>query len=197
MSVLLSASVIQERTGYTAFSIPSIAPDDSWTPTSVTRQDTLDKESRRVRAFLDRIVQTSLPINELSDAARIWEDSFHPVSNCLLMNRRSDLVRMLGCLHSLGIPAKDLEAHIPDDPPESNQARWKSTRTWLDTLGLTIHKKNRLPLSTSRLNAANRVGLILRSSTSHELGYQQTLNRALFVTSVWLSTFRKGEVTRI
>jgi len=81
--------------------------------------------------------------------------------------------------------------HIPDDQLEGNHARWESTKSWLGTLGIAIHKKSRLPLSASRLNADNRVGLILRASTSHELGYQQTLNRALFVTAVWLSAIKQ------
>lgn len=191
VSVLLSASAIQEKTGYTAFSIPTTAPDDFWVFSKVARQDTLDKESKRVRAFLERIDQANLSTDELGYAAQIWEDSFHPNSNCLLINKRSDLERVLACLRSVGIPTDDFEVHIPDDQLESNHARWESTRSWLGTFGLAIHKKNRLPLSASRLNADNRVGLILRASTAHELGYQQTLNRALFVTTVWLSTIKK------
>lgn len=191
LSVLLSASAIQEKTGYTAFSIPTTAPDDLWTFSKGARQDTLDKESRRVRAFLERIVQASLPADELGDAARIWECSFHPNSSCLLINKRSDLERLLACLNSFGIPTGDFEVHIPDDLLESDHARWESTKSWLGTLGLTIHEKNHLPLSASKLDADNRVGLILRASTAHELGYQQTLNRALFVSTVWLSAIKK------
>ena len=191
LSVLLSASAIQEKTGYTAFSIPTAAPDDLWTFSKGARQDTLDKESRRVRAFLERIVQASLPADELGDAARIWECSFHPNSSCLLISKRSDLERLLACLNSIGIPTGDFEVHIPDDLLESDHARWESTKSWLGTLGLTIHKKSRLPLSASKLDADNRVGLILRASTAHELGYQQTLNRALFVTTVWLSNIKQ------
>lgn len=189
--VLLTASAIQEKTGFTAFSIPTTASDDFWTFSKGVRQGTLDKESRRVRAFLERIVQASLPADELGDAARIWECSFHPNSNCLLLNKRSDLERLLTCMKSVGIPTNDFEVHIPDDQLEGNHARWESTKSWLGTLGIAIHKKSRLPLSASRLNADNRVGLILRASTSHELGYQQTLNRALFVTAVWLSAIKQ------
>lgn len=187
VSVLLSASAIQEKTGYTAFSIPTIAPDDFWTFNKVARQDTLDKESRRVRAFLDKITHANLLATELRDAVDIWERSFHPSSNCLLINKRSDLEHLLACLKLIGIPTKDFELHVPDDLLETNHRHWESTKSWLSTLGLAIHKKNRLPLSFSKINADNRVGLILRASTSHELGYQQTLNRALFVLSIWLS----------
>lgn len=187
VSVLLSASAIQEKTGYTAFSIPTFAPDDFWTFSKVTRQDTLDKESRRVRSFLDKITDANLLTPEVSGAVIIWERSFHPSSNCLLINKRSDLDRLLACLKLFGIPTKDFELHVPDDLLENNHGNWESTKSWLSTLGLALHNKNRLPLSFSKINADNRVGLILRASTSHELGYQQTLNRALFVLSIWLS----------
>lgn len=123
VSVLLSASAIQEKTGYAAFSIPATTPDDFWTISKGIRQDRLDKESRRVRAFLERIVQASLPSDELADAVRIWEYSFHPNSNCLLINKRSDMERLLACLKSIGIPTNDFEVHIPDDQLESNHAR--------------------------------------------------------------------------
>lgn len=186
VSVLLSASEIQEKTGYDAFSIPVTDQDDFWVFSKGSRQDTLDKESRRVRAFLGRIDQTN-QLN-LSDAADIWEDSFYPHSNCLLINKRSDLERLLDCLRSVGIPAEDFEAHIPDDLAEIDHARWESTQNWLKSLGLSVHKKDRLPLSASRRNSDNRVGLILRASTSHELGYQRTLNRALFILAVWSKT---------
>lgn len=185
VSVLLSASEIQEKTGYDAFSIPATDQDDFWVFSKGSRQDTLDKESRRVRAFLERIDQTNQL--DLSDAADIWEDSFHPHSNCLLINKRSDLERLLDCLRSVGIPAEDFEAHIPYDLVEIDHARWDSTQSGLKSLGLSVHKKDRLPLSASRRNADNRIGLILRASTSHELGYQRTLNRVLFITAVWLN----------
>jgi len=187
VSVLLSASAIQEKTGYTAFSIPTFAPDNFWTFSKVKRQDTLDKESRRVRSFLDRISDANLLTPEVSGAMEIWERSFHSSSNCLLINKRSDLDQLLACLKLFGIPSKDFELHVPDDLVENNHGHWESTKNWLSTLGLAIHNKNRLPLSFSKINADNRVGLILRASTSHELGYQQTLNRALFVLSIWLS----------
>lgn len=183
VSILLSASKIQEKTGYGAFAIPVSDQDDFWIFSRGSRQSTLDKESKRVRAFFERIDQTT-QLN-LSDAACIWENSFYPHSNCLLINKRSDLKRLLDCFRSVGIPAEDFEAQLPDDLVESDHARWGSTQNWLKSLGLSVHMKNRLPLSASKRNADNRVGLILRASTSHELGYQQTLDRALFILAVW------------
>ncbi|OIR08988.1 phage integrase family protein [mine drainage metagenome] len=192
VSVLLSASAIQEETGYAAFSIPARAPDDFWIFNKGARQDTLDKESRRVRAFLERMDQANLSVDELGDVARIWANSFHPSSSCLLINKRNDLERLLACMKTIGIPSDNFEVHIPNDQIENNPAQWELTQSWLGTRGLSVYRRDRLPLSASKLNAENRVGLILRASASHELGYQQTLNRALFVTSIWLSVFKNG-----
>lgn len=188
VSILLSASAIQEKTGYDAFSIPAANEDDFWVFSKGTRQDTLDKESRRVRAFLERIDQPHQLGDALSDAANIWEDSFNPHANCLLISKRSELERLLDRLGAVGIPAENFEVQIPNDLFESEHARWESTKRWLKSRGLSIHKKNHLPLSASRLNSGNRIGLILRASSSHELGYQRTLNRALFILAVWSRT---------
>lgn len=185
VSILLSASAIQEKTGYDAFSIPAANEDDFWVFSKGARQDTLDKESRRVRAFLERIDQPHQLGDALSDVAEIWEDSFNPHANCLLISKRSEFERLLDCLGAVGIPAENFEVQIPKDLVESVHARWESTQRWLKSLGLSIHMKDRLPLSASRRNSDNRVGLILRASTSHELGYQQTLNRVLFILAVW------------
>lgn len=185
-SVLLSASTLQERTGFTGFAIPQTKSDDYWIPNTVQRQESLDKESKRVRRFLEIIRNTPLDTSEFNSAIQIWQGAYHPHLNYLVINKRSELVQLLDALTKFGIPAKDFEALIPEAQNEDEREILASVEQWLSSQGLPVHRKKRMPHSSSKFNPYNRIGLMLRASKSHQLGYQRTLNRALFITSVWL-----------
>ena len=185
-SALLSASILQERTGYTDFSVPQAKSDDYWLPNSAERYKSLEKESKRVRSFLEIIGNSPLGTPHLAAISQIWLDAYHPHLKYLLINKRSDLAQLLAALKTLGIPAKDLEALIPDVKTVDERAIWASVEQWLLLQGLSVCRKKRMPSGSSKYSPDNRIGLMLRASESHQLGYQRTLNRALFVVSVWL-----------
>ncbi len=185
-SALLSASILQERTGYTDFSAPQAKSDDYWLPNSAERYKSLKKESKRVHGFLGIIVNNPLCTPYLTAISQIWLDAYHPHLKYLLINRRSDLTQLLAALKALGIPAKDLEVLIPDVVLQDEHAIWALVEQWLLLQGLSVCRRKRMPSDSSKDSADNRIGLMLRASESHQLGYQRTLNRALFVASVWL-----------
>ena len=194
VSALLSAANLQERTGFADFSIPQKKPGDHWVAITLPRYESLEKESSRVRHFLESIGQQTVNVEQLHIASKIWLDTFHPQSTSLLINTRSELNSLLGALKLLGIPNANFEVLIPEDQKEGDQEMWLAIETELSSQGLSVHPPKRLMLSASRFRSDNRVGLILRASKSHPLGYQHTLNRALFITSVWL---RLSEQTKI
>ena len=185
-SVLLSASTLQERTGFTGFAIPQAKSDDYWLPSALERQESLEKESKRVRRFLETIGNTPLDTSEFDAASQIWQNAYHPHLKYLLINRRSELIQLLDALKAFGIPAKDFEALIPEVQEEDERAILASVEQWLLSQGLLARRKKRMPNGSSKFSPYNRIGLMLRASQSHQLGYQRTLNRALFITSIWL-----------
>jgi hypothetical protein len=185
--VLLDATLLQESTGFTDFSLPQIKPDDYWTHKTTSRSESLEKESQRIRRFLLQIDQATPNTEQLRIACKIWHGAYHPHSKSLLINTRSELSQLLDALKSLGIPAENFEVLIPDVQKEEERRVWLSIEKELSSLGLSVSRKERLPVSSSKFLYGNRVGLILRASKSHTLGYQRTLNRAFFITSVWLN----------
>ena len=191
-SALLSASILQEQTGFTDFSIPQAKPEDNWLTNIETRYESLDKESSRVRRFLESIGQPTQNIEQLNIASQVWLDTYYPHSTSLLINTRNELNNLLVALKSFGLPAKNFEVLIPEDQKKNEREIWVSIKNELSSHGLLVHPLKRLPLSTSRFRSDNRVGLILRASKSHPLGYQRTLNRALFIVSVWMSLYNKN-----
>lgn len=186
VTALLSASHLQEMTGFTDFSIPQVKPGDYWVTNTMPRYKSLEKESSRVRRFLDGLGQPTQRADQLSMASQVWVETYHPHSKSLLVNARSELDQLLDALKLLGIPKSDFEVLIPDTKNEDERRIWFSIEKELSSQGLSVSRKERLPVSSSKYLYDNRVGLILRASRSHQLGYQRTLNRALFITSVWL-----------
>jgi hypothetical protein len=184
--ILLDAALLQERTGFTDFSIPQTKPDDYWVPKITSRSESLEKESLRIHKFLCKIEQGTLNTEHLKIACKIWLKSYHPHSKSLLINTRSELSQLLAALKLLGIPADDFEILIPAVPNEELRSVWLLNVEYLTSEGLLVSRKKRLPVSSSKFLYDNRVGLILRASKSHPLGYQRTLNRAFFVISIWL-----------
>ncbi len=184
-SVLLAAAKLQEQTGFTTFSIPQLNPDDFWIPIVGFRRDSLEKESQRVRQFLDALKPTILSSEQFDIAIQAWIGAYVPHSTCLIINKRSELEAVLDAMRSLGIPSKDFEAFLPEEENKNVHATWVSIQEWLISKGLSVRFKKRLAHCTSRLCSDVRMGLMLRASDSHSLGYQHSLNRVLFVISVW------------
>lgn len=185
-AVLYSASVLQEQTGFTDFSIPLTHSDDNWLPVPTVRLRTLEKEASRVRRFLGRVGQLGLNHAQLDSATKIWLESYYPHANCLLISKRSDLQVFLEAMKLFGVDSGDFDAIIPEGQRDDESEYWMVAKNWLLSIGLKVNQVERLPLSYSKLRSDNRIGLILRASESHPLGFQRSLNRALFVTSVWL-----------
>lgn len=189
-STLRVASLLQEQSGFTDFSIPLTHSDDHWVPVSTQRLRTLEKESSRVRRFLGRIDKLGMDYEKLNAAARIWLDSYHPHANFLLISKRSDLQAFLEAMELLGIPTSDFDAILPEVQRNDEADYWLAAQNWLSSIGLQVSQVERLPLNYSKLRSDNRIGIILRASDSHLLGFQRTLNRTLFIMSIWLKQRR-------
>ena len=116
----------------------------------------------------------------------IWIDAYHPISTALLIRKRSELAVLLDGFKLLGIQHQDFEVIIPDAKYENQSIAWSKVEAELVLSGLKVCYQDRLPLGSSKQYAENRLGLILRASESHGLGYQRTLNRVLFVIAVWI-----------
>ncbi len=188
-STLLSASMLQERTGFADFAIPQTNPDDPWVFKPASRGTTLDKESQRVRVFLEAISKSAIDSGSPTIASQIWIDAYHPHKTYLLITKRSDLVALLDAMKEFGISPADLDAIIPANPNKDEPAFWEPTEKYLKSLGLPVRQDKRLSHSSEKTNSNSRIGLILQSEKGkkHQLGYQRTLNRALFIIAVWAS----------
>lgn len=185
-STLLNAAIIQVQTGFSDFAVPDTRPEDNWIARKGLRYELLEKESARVRKFLIKSDLGMRNAEQLKVASDIWIDAYHPHSTSLLISKRSELTGLLDALKVLGIRDKDFEVIIPIDEEKNESGKWTEIEAELLSAGMRVHRQNRLPLSSSRYLSENRLGIILRASNSHSLGYQRTLNRALFITSVWL-----------
>lgn len=188
--VLSIASNLQEETGFTDFALSTAHTEDDWLPVEMKLLDTLDKESFRVRRFLDRIYLSDADILQLNSALSIWANSHYPNASCLLIQKRSEIQQILEVMQLIGISSCDFEALIPVVDDENYSDYWTRAEEWLTSVGLKVNHAARLPLSYSKLRTDNRIGLILRASESHQLGYQRTLNRALFIASIWIKGLR-------
>jgi len=184
--IIYLASHIQEESGFTDFAIPSTHTEDDWLPVPMERMTTLEKESARVRQFLDRVLQLAPDLKKLDTALNIWASSHYQNVNCLLIQRRSEIQLFLESMETLGISPTDFEALIPKEQKNNEEDCWVDAEQWFTSFGLRVNHIARLPLGHSKLRSDNRIGLILRTSNSHPLGYQRTLNRALFITTIWL-----------
>ena len=184
-AILYSASLIQEQSGFTDFAIPSVHSDDVWLPIPMERAHTLEKESQRVRQFLDHAFQAFPDSERLNTAVTIWTHSHYPNATCLLIQKRSEVEQFLEAMKALGLPASKFEALFPQGQNENEAKYWGLAEKWLTSVGLKVRHACRLPLSYCKLRTNNRIGIILRSGDSHKLGYQRTLNRALFIMSIW------------
>lgn len=190
-SILFSASQIQEQSGFTDFAIPSTHSGDVWLPIPMERVKTLEKESQRVRHFLDQAFQAIPDLQKLNSAVAIWANSHYPNSNCLLIQKRSEVEQFLEAMKVLGLSASAFEAIIPKGLNENEAKYWEIAEKWLTSIGLTINHAARLPLIYSKLRSDNRIGLILHSSHSHKLGFQRTLDRVLYISLVWVTQAEK------
>ncbi len=185
-SILKYAVDIQEQTGFDDFAIPDFNPNDNWVIKKLERYELLEKESVRVRAFLSKINEDFLSQEQLKKMVDIWIEAYHPISTALLIRKRSELAVLLDGFKLLGIQHQDFEVIIPHAKYENQSIAWSKVEAELVLSGLKVSYQDRLPLGSSKQYAENRLGLILRASDSHGLGYQRTLNRVLFVIAVWI-----------
>lgn len=188
VAILKCAVALQEQTGFDDFAISDADPNDNWVIKKLDRYNFLEKESVRVRNFLSKIDKDYLHKEQLNKVIDIWIDAYHPSSTALLIRKRSQLATLLNGFKLFGIQNQDFEVVLPDARYENQHIVWSKVEAELNLSGLKVCHQSRLPLATSKQLAENRLGLILRASDSHGLGYQRTLNRALFVISVWISS---------
>lgn len=175
----------QEVSGYTDFGLTIRDTDDYWVAPNYLRRPTLDKESGRVRRFLVQVARNPHHIKALSTLAEIWAKSYLPYSTPLLINRKSDLKRSIESWQTLGMEIRDFEAILPNVPWGNEFIEINQREQLLNSMGIKVRKASRLPQRTAPDIPGNRVGLVLRPSDSHKLGYQTPLNRVLFIMAVW------------
>lgn len=186
-STLITASQLQDQTGFSDFAIPHVSPEDHWVVNSLSRCATLDKESQRVRGFLNDLGRAAAPVESQRIASQIWIDAYHPNITYLIVSKRRDLQALLSAMETFGISPADFEAVVPANPHKDEHALWSATEEYLRSMGLAVRRDKRLSKGLTKSNSNNRIGLILQPGKKHKLGYQRTLNRALFVISVWAS----------
>ena len=185
VGALREAVRLQELTGYTDFGLTASNIDDYWVAPDYLRRPTLEKDSSRARRFLTHMSQDPNHIAALSSLAQIWARNYLPHSTPLLVSRKSDLAKFIASWQALGMDIKDFEAILP-------KAKWgnlfielNQRKHQLKRMGLQVRNISRLPQRTLPDIPGNRVGLILRASDTHQLGYQATLDRVLFIMALW------------
>lgn len=183
--LLISAAKLQQDTGFTDFGLPVFAVDDKWLPQAAKRGATLDKESQRARRFLGNLAYLLRDDELLSACTRIWRNAYVPSSQPLLIPNRRDFECFLDGMYAMDIPLEALHALLPAPRNDMEVQRWKDVEAELVQKGLTVKRQPRLPLRPDRSHSQSRIGLVMRPDDSHVLGYQHTLNRALFVLTCW------------
>ncbi|WP_298443876.1 hypothetical protein, partial [Ferrimicrobium sp.] len=113
-----------------------------------------------------------------------WASAYRPSARELLFPRRSLFYQFLDASQSLGIATDSFEVLIPERNGNQDQTE-ASIREELTRKGLRVAGRKRLPVAHTQ-EKSNRIGLVLRSHPSHNLGYQRTLNRVIFVLSCYL-----------
>lgn len=195
LSILQKASALQGQTGFTDFGLPDLESDRSWGSTIYRRNSNLEKEANRARNFLRKLKADRLADSGTQTILETWPRCFFPTATELLVPNRKDLTDLLQALQYIGIPNKDLEIVVPDIPDKRNEGDDPKASFLLDLvgqaenfsveLGLGFRINKRLPKRLDKLQPWNRVGLVMRSSQTHKLGYQHTLNRVLFILCCW------------
>ena len=180
----------QELLGYTDFGLTSRDVDDYWVVPDHLRRPTLDKDSGRVRKFLSDNSLDSNQLSTLGALSDIWSNSYHPHSTALLIKRKSDLDRVISSWKALGMKVDDFEAIIPKAEKNQDLGELTQRAQLLKGMGFRVRIASRLPMRPVPDVPRNRVGLALCASKTHGLGYQATLDRVLFVMSVWTSLNR-------
>ena len=180
----------QERLGYTDFGLTSRDVDDYWVVPDHLRRPTLDKDSGRVRRFLSDNSHDSNQLSALSALSGVWSNSYHPHSTALLIKRKSDLDRVISSWTALGMKLDDFLALIPVAEKDQDLVGLTQRAQFLKDKGFRVRIASRLPMGPVPDVPRNRVGLALRASRTHGLGYQATLDRVLFVMSVWTNLNR-------
>lgn len=181
-TTLRIASELQESTGFTDFGMARVC--DLWLHNPILRRSTVEKESGRIRKFLNETGGDLQRMEVLSRMSEIWEDVYFPHSSSLLLKRRGQLVEMLDLWKKLGGVISDFEVVIPEAQSEQEHIRWNGVADEIKSMGVSVRQNIRLPHRMDRDGASSRVGLILRASDTHELGFQNSLNRVMFVVSV-------------
>ena len=181
---LRTASWLQEKTGFTDFGLPVYAPEDSWVLGTTTRSPQLDKEAARARTFLRGIQEDEGTLKSVRRLCVAWASAYRPSARELLFPRRSLFYQFLDASQSLGIATDSFEVLIPERNGNQDQTE-ASIREELTRKGLRVAGRKRLPVAHTQ-EKSNRIGLVLRSHPSHNLGYQRTLNRVIFVLSCYL-----------
>lgn len=182
----------QERLGYTDFGLASRDVDDYWVAPGHLRRPTLDKDSGRVRRFLTENSREPSQVDALSALSEVWANSYLPHSTSLLISRKSDLEKVISSWEALGMDIGDFEAIVPETKKIQEFVELNQREQLLKRMGIRVRTTSRLPMRPVPDVPRNRVGLALCASATHRLGYQATLDRVLFIMSVWRSLNHKS-----
>jgi len=178
-SILIIASKLQIETEFKDFGLPTYLPEDSWIIYSYERYKKLDKENSRIYTFLANINISKDILPTIDNIIRIWKSTFTPGSSYLLFTKRSDLSSYIDSMKILDVLPSNFDALLPEE-----NILWGKIEAEIKGLGLTVKYRNNLKLAQG-LSPDNRIGLILRSGSAPCLGYQRTLNRAIFSLACW------------
>jgi len=177
----------QESLGYTDFGLTNRDADDYWVVPNHLRRPTLDKDSGRARKFLTDNSRDSNQLRALSALSDVWSNSYQHNSTALLIKRKSDLNKVISSWKALGMETDNFEAIIPEAEKNQDAAELTQRAQLLKNMGFRVRIASRLPMRPVPDVPRNRVGLALCASKTHGLGYQATLDRVLFIMSVWLN----------
>lgn len=182
--LLSAASRLQEHTGFADFGLPVYLPEDKWVPGVTTRSSQLDKEAARARAFLLGVEEDEATLESVRTLCAAWVSAYRPSAPELLFSHRPLFYEFLDASQRLGIASDSFEVLISGQAGEEGPV-WASICAELAHKNLRVAHRKRLPPSRAGAKS-NRIGLMLRSHPDHQLGYQRTLNRVIFVLLCYL-----------
>ena len=178
-SILIIASKLQIETEFKDFGLPIYLPEDNWITYNFERYKKLDKENSRIYTFLANINVSKDTLSTIDNIISIWKSAFIPGSSYLLFTKRSDLSSYIDSMKKIDVLPNNFIAFLPEE-----NMIWKKIEAEINELGLTVKYRNNLKLAQGP-SPDSRIGLILRSGSETRLGYQRTLNRAIFSLACW------------
>lgn len=184
IKIVQIATILQDKTGFTAFALPIDSYETEWFPMKITRLITLDKEATRIRQFLNNLDYTSENIGKIVNGCHSWIEAYNPNSLSLLITKRKDFDQLLAFYELLNIEKSNIKLLF--NLIKNSEIAWKIHED-LKQLNISLKFSTRIPDSHTKSRNVKVLSMIVDSGKVNPVGYQQSLNRAIFILAVWLN----------